>query len=495
MVSTKKSINSNGFPELESTNQGKNDSSKSSRNFLTGIDSVVEITMNLNNSDDIIKAGAKFVDQLPEDGKLEGQEEGIYEELEEKIKDAHYECHTLLEEKRLLNLGLAAKKEEFNTKFSDRKLEDDFDKTMTRQTYQEIRLREEIKSYQKDIDDINDKILRKKVEEFSCKYLKEKLLSKENQEIIIGMIPNLELYRMNNFNVPHLYQSIVIGICGISHEVSNILSISLREHQALSKDMIEAGNNMIRRAEKLMTYCDNINIEAALESDRIDATFVAMSQDYYSSALLLLYGINNSVKNYKMMTKGIDELLSDAGVEERDLSRLTDIINLSVRNGLEKAILDLVKSDVFSPNRERRNSPYIAELRKLFESPMILGPDTELPKDREKYKHRTNSKEGAIAFLNRVWGDLLREGRVYQFNLRKIDQSLIRAIDYAAKKEGRKLADYVPTKKVSIDLELEAAERIKALKTEKAEKSGRKKAAKLESTRLSGARHRRRDKD
>ena len=117
-------------------------------------------------------------------------------------------------------------------------------------------------------------------------------------------------------------------------------------------------------------------------------------------------------------------------------------------------------------------------------SKALIKPNTELPKNREKYKDRTDRSESAIEFLDRVWGDLIREQRLYQFNLRPADTPLLRAVNREAKNAGKALVDYISTKKDYIDRELVAYKDLNEQKIKAIARQGGAKAAKHELIRL-----------
>ena len=139
-----------------------------------------------------------------------------------------------------------------------------------------------------------------------------------------------------------------------------------------------------------------------------------------------------------------------------------DTIKHSLNNTLEAVTFDL---DETPPDKRmaRLNEIYEsarAHLREtigeeaLTETKEVTKPDIILPTDHEKYKDRADTSETAIKFLGRVWGDLLDEKRVYQFNLSKIDPTLVSAVKYEAKNKDGKLSDHIPPKRVYIDLEV-----------------------------------------
>lgn len=97
----------------------------------------------------------------------------------------------------------------------------------------------------------------------------------------------------------------------------------------------------------------------------------------------------------------------------------------------------------------------------------------------EKWADRTTKNEMPLAFLDRVWGDYIRAGLLYQADLRGntskknpkngLDKTLFDRVSAQCVKQGEKLESYLPNKKVEVSkrIELFKSALIDGLKKEK----------------------------
>lgn len=142
--------------------------------------------------------------------------------------------------------------------------------------------------------------------------------------------------------------------------------------------------------------------------------------------------------------------------------RVREYVPLSKRGGYQALIgLSRDRIAVETPRKSEtiENKPRPLRLPK----PLVKGEkrSKDHPEYYERWADRENKDETPLEFLERVWGDYIRAGLLYQTDLRgerkkdicqnALDSTLYNELRTSCKKQGKLLPDFLPTKSHEVE--------------------------------------------